>query len=55
MGLLTMFVAYKVGKRRGEKPRSEPTCVEEGDMACSNYESFCKTYGSCDGMECDYE
>ena len=54
MGLVTHYLFYRFGKRRGKrtahsetKPDSNPRCV--------NYYSFCLNYGSCDGMECEYE
>ena len=56
MGLLSHIVAYQIGKRRGKR-QVLPVVVEqhEGNPQCVNYESFCRGYGSCDGMECNYE
>ena len=58
MGLLSAIVAYKIGKRAGRK-RAERRALSdehhEGHPDCVNYESFCKNYGSCDGMTCEFE
>lgn len=56
MGLITNYIAYRVGKRVATPrcpPRAQHDAVQ-GDPECLNYESFCKNYGSCDDMECDY-
>ena len=56
MGLITNYIAYRVGKRVATRrcpPRAQHDAVQ-GDPDCLNYESFCKNYGSCDNMECDY-
>ena len=56
MGLVTNYIAYRVGKRVATRKR--PAVAQhdavQGDPECLNYESFCKNYGSCDNMECDY-
>lgn len=58
MGWLTGLVIYKVGKRRGRKKaiRShEAPVTDTRDPKCINYESFCRGYGSCYDLECEYE
>lgn len=56
MGLLSHIFAYQVGKRRGRQKAERNIVYEhEGDPVCVNYESFCKNYGNCDGMECEYD
>lgn len=56
MGLFAHIITYQIGKRRGRR-KAETVVVyaHEGDPVCVNYESFCKNYGNCDGMECEYE
>lgn len=56
MGLLAHIITYQVGKRRGTR-KAETTVVykTKRDPVCINYESFCKNYGNCDGMECEHE
>jgi hypothetical protein len=56
MGLITNYIAYRVGKRVAtrSRPAGAQHDVVRGDPECLNYESFCKNYGSCDDMECDY-
>lgn len=61
MGILSEILAYQIGKRRGyrkaERRASDhggaPVC-DTRDPKCLNYESFCRTYGSCDGQTCEY-
>jgi hypothetical protein len=57
MGLFAHIVTYQVGKRRGRRSVQRQRYDEphEGDPQCLKYASFCKNYGSCDGMECEYE
>lgn len=58
MGLLSHIITYQIGKRRGRRKAEQSTVVyeqHEGDPVCVNYESFCKNYGNCDGMECEYD
>lgn len=58
MGILSEIVAYKYGKRRGriQAERNTPECIaDERNTECVNYASFCQNFGSCDGMECEYE
>ena len=55
MGLITTYIAYKVGKRRGERDTEVVYVNDSRDPECLNYESFCKNFGSCDGQECEYD
>ncbi len=58
MGLFSHLVVYSIGKRRGRRKAQRgavPDCVDTRDEGCSNYVAFCRSYGSCDGMECEYE
>jgi hypothetical protein len=65
MGWLSHVVAYKFGKNRGRKKaeRNFARTIEAGPHPdvfqmsdeCVNYESFCRNFGSCDGMECEYD
>jgi hypothetical protein len=58
MGLFTGFLLYQAGKRRGRKAqerRQASDYYDERDPECINYGSFCMNYGSCDGMQCEYE
>lgn len=55
MGLITTYIAYKVGKRRGERDSEVVYVSDNRDPVCLNYESFCKNFGSCDGQECEYD
>lgn len=61
MGLFSAIVAYKIGKRAGRK-RAERRAEREagaddfeGHPDCINYDSFCRNYGGCDGMACEFE
>lgn len=57
MGLFTNYIAYRVGKRvvtRLQRIQRAQHDAVQGDPECLNYESFCKNYGSCDNMDCDY-
>lgn len=61
MGLISSFVAYKVGKRHGR--RKAERVAERDELAdfhddgdredCVNYHVFCKNFGSCDGQVCE--
>jgi len=58
MGLFTGFLLYQAGKRRGRKAQERREARDrddERDPDCVNYASFCRGFGSCDGMECEYE
>lgn len=58
MGLFTGFLIYKAGKRRGRKAQERRQArdhYDERDPECINYGSFCRAFGGCDGMECEYE
>lgn len=56
MGLITTYIAYRIGKRRGRNSvPSAPAPAPTGDPQCLNYESFCKNYGSCHDQICEYE
>lgn len=59
MGLLSEIIAYKIGKRRGrikaERSFTPVIINDKRDQECSNYQSFCRNFGSCDGMECEYD
>jgi len=62
MGLFGGIIVYGFGKRRGRKQevrRSLKQNVGAGDRdfgrhECNNYYRFCRGYGSCDGMTCEY-
>ena len=58
MGLFSHVVAYSVGRRRGRRAAEHRAAArehhDERDPECLNYQSFCRGYGSCDGMECEY-
>jgi hypothetical protein len=60
MGLLGGFIVYSFGKRRGRKQATRRLAQEYGaqpeplgQQDCIHYWSFCKNYGSCDGMACE--
>lgn len=57
MGIFSHIITYQIGKRRGyRKAEENPVVINDlRDKNCTNYESFCKNFGSCDGMECEYE
>jgi len=64
MGLISIAIAYKVGKRRGRRTTSSPVEVSERGIVvnrdgtvdeCSNYERFCRNFGSCDGQICEFD
>lgn len=59
MGILSEILAYQYGKRRGRiatERRQQPVVInDKRNDECSNYYSFCLNYGSCAGMECEYE
>jgi hypothetical protein len=58
MGLISNVVFYKVGKRRGKRiaeRQGSPVVMDSRDPECLNYESYCKNFGSCNGMACEYE
>lgn len=58
MGLFSTIVAYKIGTRAGRKRAERRAALDdnvEGDPECLNFDSFCRNYGSCDGMVCEYE
>lgn len=61
MGILSEVIAYKIGKRRGERKAERRMSSEQSpavggrDPECLNYQSFCVNFGSCNGMECEYE
>jgi len=56
VGLFSVLVAYKVGRRRGrrETPPSAAD-VDRRDPECLNYASFCLNFGGCNGMSCEYD
>jgi hypothetical protein len=56
MGLFSHLIAYQFGKRRGKR-KAKTVFVQQDNRSpkCVNYYSFCLNYGSCDGMECEYE
>ena len=57
MGLLSHIVAYKLGRRagrRGEARRATNVDRDDRDPDCINFDMFCKNYGSCDGMTCEF-
>jgi hypothetical protein len=57
MGILSTILAYGIGRRRGRSERAERgvPLIDERDADCINYESFCRNFGNCNGMECEYE
>ena len=55
MGIITNIIAYKIGKRCGERDSETVFVHDDRDPVCLNYESFCKNFGSCDGQECEYD
>ena len=55
MGLFTTVIAYKLGKRSGKRDSETIVVHDNRDSECLNYESYCKSYGSCNGMRCEYE
>jgi len=65
MGVFSHLVVYGLGRRRGRKQTQRQVArarsagphpdVFSMSEECSNYESFCKNFGSCDGMECEYD
>lgn len=55
MGLLSTYVAYKVGKSRGQKRAERSSRTDTRDPNCINYQMFCANYGSCDGQTCEYQ
>ena len=59
MGILSEVIAYKLGKRRGrikaERNYTPVIISDKRNSQCSNYVSFCQTFGSCNGMECDFD
>jgi len=55
MGLFSHVVTYKVGKARGRRKEKNSRPKEDTRHPdCVNYQSFCKNYGSCGGMKCEY-
>lgn len=55
MGLISTYIAYRVGKRRGRRATTVAHENDGRDPECLNFHSFCKSYGSCNGMTCEYE
>jgi len=59
MGLLSHLVTYRIGKRRGRvaaRRSVHPVVLaDERDPECIHYLSFCRTFGNCNGGECEYE
>lgn len=59
MGILSEVIAYKYGKRRGRikaERNAEPVVIyDKRNDECSNYATFCSNFGSCNGMECEYD
>lgn len=55
MGLISNFVAYKVGKSRGRREERQELDIDTRDPDCLNYPIFCRQYGSCDGQTCEYD
>ena len=55
MGLFTTVIAYKLGKRSSKRDSETIVVHDNRDSECLNYESYCKSYGSCNGMRCEYE
>ena len=61
MGFISNIIFYKVGRRRGSRGTAQSMrrqFQEENDKRspeCVNYGLFCKSFGSCDGQECEYE
>ena len=54
MGVLTVLVAYSVGKRRGRKKASRKSGASVVyNPECANYLSFCQHYGNCAGQTCE--
>lgn len=57
MGLLATYVIYRIGRSRGRKAEQGRAADQEPDTRnpdCINYNNFCRSYGSCDEMECEY-
>jgi len=55
MGLLSVLVAYKVGRRRGRREvESNAEIVDGRNEECLNYSSFCLHFGGCNGMACEF-
>lgn len=58
MGLLSNLIAYKIGRRRGRiqarRMDAEAPEPDRRDSECLNFESFCREFGDCNGMECEY-
>lgn len=61
MGVLTTILAYKIGRRRGRR-KAQQMFMDTYDGGadeprptdtCTNYDSFCKNYGSCLDLSCD--
>jgi len=58
LGIFSAIFIYKIAKRCGRRQgRREGTNndYDERDPECINYASFCENFGSCDGMECEFE
>ena len=60
MGLVSHYLAYRVGKKRGRNAarrdaEDRMSDNDERDPDCINYTMFCKNYGSCDGQTCEYD
>ena len=53
MGAISATFWYQLGKRR-EKRRKVPVVIDQRDISCIHYDSFCSGYGSCEGMTCEY-
>lgn len=60
MGLISNLIFYKVGRRVGRRRASRPRRAAQQEAGrknpeCLNYESFCRNYGNCLDLECEYE
>lgn len=59
VGILSEVIAYKFGKRRGrikaERNYTPVVINDKRNDECVNYDSFCRSFGSCNGMACEYE
>jgi len=55
VGFISNLVFYKIGRRRGRVQRGQVSTHDERDPECINYQSFCRNFGSCNGLECEYD
>jgi hypothetical protein len=58
LGIFSAIFLYKIAKRRGRRQcrrEGANNDYDERDSECVNYASFCENFGSCDGMECEFE